>query len=400
MKENVSVLDKNLTNVEEFRVKVPQEILDDLARRLTTTRLPVSDKPGWKDGTDMSVLEDLIQYWRSTFDWRKQEVALNCFSHFRGELGGAGVHFIHERGRGPSPIPLVLVHGWPDGFFRFTKILSLLSDPAAHGGDPADAFDVVVPSLPGYGFSERGGKYGNMFAFGTMVHALMTGLGYDRFGAHGGDVGSGVCERLARAHADALMGIHLTDVPPFHTLAPPSDLNPDERAYLDRMATFGRVEGGYLHIQGTKPWTLAAALNDSPAGLASWIIEKFQAWSDCGDSLYNSFSRDELLTNIMLYWATETIGTSFLSYRDMMKPETSGPPQSTGLAAAAPIATPTGLALFPKDLATAPRSWADRFFNVRHWTQMASGGHFAALERPEELAADIRSFFKPLRGKR
>lgn len=380
-----------------FRIAVDEAVLDDLQRRLTATRLPPSPEPhGWEDGTDLSYLADLVAYWRDRFDWRAQEAALNRFSQFRGTVHGTQLHFVHERGRGSAPFPLVLAHGWPDGFFRFTKLIPLLTDPAAHGGDPADAFDVVVPSLPGYGFSER--RDGDSrYTFDALFHALMAELGYDRYGAHGGDIGSMVCEQMGRSHADRLVGIHLTDVPVWHAQTPPDDPTAAEARYLAAVDAFRKDGGGYMHIQGTKPWTPAAALNDSPAGLAAWIVEKFYDWSDCGGDIERRFSKDELLTNVMLYWATQTIGTSFLAYRDSMKPGVirKGVEATKDWLGAKSV--PTGFAMFPKDIATAPREWAERFFDVRHWSEMPAGGHFAALEEPERLAEDLRTFFRPLR---
>jgi pimeloyl-ACP methyl ester carboxylesterase len=381
-----------------YKIEIANPILDDLRERLTRTRLPETDERGWRDGTDLTYLQELVTYWREQFDWRAQERKLNRFNQLRGNIEGTTVHLIHERGTGPAPLPIVLAHGWPDSPFRFTKLIPLLTDPGAHGGDPADAFHVVAPSVPGYGFSLRNGTYGSGHGFGGLFHAVMRELGYEHYGAHGGDLGGYVCEQLATNHHMAVIGIHLTDVLSIHAIMPPSDLSSEEVAYVQKIGRFQQAEGAYMHIQGTKPWTPAAALTDSPAGLAAWIVEKFHAWSDCGDDIESRFSKDELLTNIMLYWTTGTIGSSFLAYRDRMKggptPDVKGvPPPTIGA-----DRVPTGFAIFAKDIATPPRSWAERFYDVQRWTEVPAGGHFAALEEPERLAEEIRAFFRPLRN--
>ena len=306
--------------LERFAVAVPQEVLDDLARRLAATRLPpLTEENGWRDGTDPAYLRELVTYWRDRFDWRAQETALNGFNHLRGEVAGTRLHLIHEKGRGPAPMPLLLTHGYPDSFLRFTKLIPLLTDPAAHGGDEGDAFDVVVPSLPGYGFSEARPGHGGAFGFGDLLQALMQELGYERFGAHGGDWGSTVTEHLVRSHAGSVIGMHLTDVPFWHAFQKPDDLSHAEKKFFDTNEAFPMEGGTYASIQGTRPATPAAGLNDSPAGLAAWIVEKFYEWSDNGGDVETRFTKDELLTNVTLYWVTQTIGTSFQPYRDFMK---------------------------------------------------------------------------------
>lgn len=385
--------------LQPFTIHVPEAVLTDLAERLARTRLPGDEglEP-WDDGTPPAYTAELVAYWRDTFDWREHEAALNRFNHLRGEIDGTAVHCIHEAGKGPSPLPLLLVHGWPDGVWRFHKLIPLLTDPGAHGGDPADAFDVVVPGLPGYGWSDTRAKHGGTFGFGDLFHRLMRALGYDRFGAHGGDWGSTVVEHLARSHARHVAGIHLTDVPIWHTVRKPADPTPAETKYFADVEAFRQEGAAYARIQGTRPATPAAALNDSPAGLASWIVEKFQAWSDCGGDVESRFSKDELLTNVMIYWTTQTIGSSFLPYRDFLK---AGPVRMAAEAAKGWVGsdrTPAAFALFPKDLVKPPREWAERFYNVQRRTEMGRGGHFAALEEPELLAEDIRAFFRTLRA--
>ncbi|GAB3644168.1 epoxide hydrolase family protein [Spirosoma arcticum] len=377
-----------------FQINVPQQTLDDLQARLANTRWP-DEVAGanWELGTNPAYLRELVQYWQHGFDWRKQESMLNQFAHFRADVDGFGLHLIHERGKGDNPMPLLLSHGWPDSFYRFYKLIPLLTDPAAHGGRAEDAFDVVVPSLPGYGFSDKLSKTGNYNDWtANLLHKLMTQLGYPRFAAHGGDVGSGITEALAMNHADSLTGIHLLDVPYWHLFAiSPDDLSEVEKKYLETGQQWQMQEGAYALIQATKPQTLAYGLNDSPTGLAAWMLEKFQSWSDCGGNVESRFTKDELLTNIMLYWATETVHSSFMPYFD----EDEKSPPKPGK-----INVPTGVSIFPQDIVPAPREFAERFYDLQHWVEMPSGGHFAALEEPELLAEDLRNFFRPLREKR
>ena len=381
-----------------FEIWVPDSVLDALAVRLRATRLPPDDSDAWDAGMNPAYLRRLLAYWRDGYDWRKQEMLLNRFHHFRGEVDGTMLHLVHETGRGPAPLPLLLSHGFPDSFFRFHKLIPMLTDPAAHGGDPRDAFDVVVPSLPGYAFSEPRTKGGGLFGIGGLWHTLMTReLGYTRFGAHGGDWGSTITEHLARSHAGSLVGIHLTDVPFWHSFQAPKDPEVDERKYLEGIQQWQQEKGAYALIQGTRPRTPAAALNDSPAGLAAWIVEKFQEWSDCGDDVERSFGRDDLLTNVMLYWVTESIGTSFQPYHDVMNAGGTRWMKEAAKQWLGSAQTPAGFANFPKDLSHPPRRWAERFFNVQRWTDMPHGGHFAALEAPDLLAQEIREFFRPLR---
>jgi pimeloyl-ACP methyl ester carboxylesterase len=385
--------------IQSFEIKVPQETLDDLDARLLRTRpLPDGDVTSWEAGASPAYLGQLVEHWRDSFDWRAHEAELNRWSHFRASVDGAAVHFIHERGRGDSPLPLVLTHGFPDSFLRFTKVIPLLTDPESHGGDPQDAFDVVVPSLPGFAFSERPEKGASIFQVGDLWHKLMTEeLGYGRFGAHGGDWGSTVTEHLARSHGAALVGIHLTDVPFWHAFQKPRDPSPDEQRYFAALDERQMREGAYAMIQGTRPQTLADALNDSPVGLAAWIVDKFQRWSDCHGDVETRFTKDELLTNVMLYWATETIGTSFLLYHDVIHASAGRWIVEMAKNWVGSSKVPAGFAMFPRDLPHPPRQWAQRFFNVQRWTEMPRGGHFAAQEEPELLARELRAFFRPLR---
>lgn len=388
------------TRLRHFEIHVDESVLADLATRLAATRLaPEQGPPGWDAGASPVYLRELLDYWRHGYDWRAQEARLNGFVQYLADVNGAQIHFLHERGTGPRPLPLILTHGFPDSFTRFLKIIPLLTDPAKHGGDRGDSFDVVVPSLPWCGFSQEHRHAGGLFSVNQTWHELMTKvMGYERYGAHGGDWGSTITEHLARSHAKSLIGIHLTDVPFWHALAKHEDLAPVEREYLASVQQFQQRQGAYALIQGRKPQTLADALNDSPLGLAAWLTEKFQRWSDCNGDFEKHFSKDEMLTNTMIYWATGTIGGAFMPYCDVLH---AGAPRWIAEAVKQKLGSdqvPAGFALFPKDLSHPPREWAQRFFNVRRWTEFPHGGHFAAMEQPEALAQDIRDFFRPLRN--
>jgi len=291
-------------SVKPFSIHVKQEVLDDLNYRLDHVRWPDQLKDsGWEHGTDINYLQSLVSYWRNHFDWRKEESELNRLSQFHCDVDGIDIHFVHERGKGPNPLPIILTHGWPDSFIRYRKIIPLLTDPARYGGSPEDSFDVIVPSVPGFGFSGRPDRTGvNNCVVGELWAKLMTKkLGYDKFAAGGGDIGSGVTRYLALKHPECLIGIHLTDIGIIRNLLTaqnPSDLSEEERLYKKTAQEWIAQEGGYISIQSTKPQTLAYALSDSPVGLAAWIIEKFRAWSDCKGDLKQKFSMDELLTNI------------------------------------------------------------------------------------------------------
>ena len=387
-----------------FDIHVDEWVLTDLDSRLAATRLPPEQGPRhWDAGTNPAYLRDLLDHWHHHYDWRAEEAMLNRFKQFRATVRGADIHFIHERARnharGRRPLPLILTHGFPDSFTRFLKLIPLLTDPAAHGANADDAFDVVVPSLPWCAFSHQHRHASGLFGVNDLWHALMTEvLGYERFGAHGGDWGSTITEHIARSHANSVIGIHLTDVPFWHSLKVPDDLAPAEREYVEHVQQFQMKEGAYAMIQGQKPQTLADALNDSPIGLAAWLTEKFQRWSDCDGDLDAVFTKNEMLTNAMVYWVTGSIGGAFLPYYDVLH---AGPPRWIAEAVKQKIGSdevPAGFAMFAKDLSHSPREWAERFFNVQRWSEFEKGGHFAAMEQPEVLAADIREFFRPLRS--
>jgi pimeloyl-ACP methyl ester carboxylesterase len=381
--------------VTPFKVEVPDATLQDLKERLDRTRWP-DEIPGsnWDYGTNLDYLKELVEYWRTRFDWRSQERLINSFSHFKTDVDGMGIHFIHEKGMGPNPMPLVITHGWPGTFFEMYKVIPMLSDPASHGGDQEDSFDVVAPSLPGFGFSDHPTQRGmQVLKVADMWAKLMTeNLDYPRFAAVGGDIGAGVTSRLGFAHPDKLTGIHLTSITrPTPYLGPGSrPLNKAEAAHSAQREKWQRDEGGYAHIQGTKPQTLAYGLNDSPAGLAAWIVEKYRTWSDCHGDVESRFSKDELLTTITIYWVTQTISSSTRMYLENQT-------HTWGMGPEERVKAPTGIALFPQEIAKPPREWAERSYDVRRWTEMPSGGHFAALEEPTRLVEDIRDFFRGLR---
>ena len=381
--------------VTPFKIAVSDAQLEDLARRLRDARWPNATLGAdWDDGTEPGFLRRLTDYWRTQFDWRAQEARLNELPQFIAEVGGTDIHFVHRRGAGPDAFPLILTHGWPGSFAEMEQIIPLLTDPGAHGADPADAFDLVVPSLPGYGFSARPSRPGvGPHHVAGLWAELMAGLGYHRFGAQGGDWGASVSTWLAFRFPDQVAGLHLNFIPgsflpPLGEGQPP--LSPEELVFRARAASWADAEGAYAHIQGTKPQTLAFALADSPVGLASWIAEKFRAWSDCGGDVERAFTLDQLLTDISIYWFTNTIGSSMRLYKESRR-------RPVHFAAGERVLPPLGLALFPQELPMPPRSWVERVFDVTRWTPMPRGGHFAAMEAPVLLAQEIRAFFRPLR---
>lgn len=382
-------------DVRPFEIAVDQAVLDDLQARLNLTRWPDEVAgSGWDYGSNLAYMKELVEYWRTGFDWRAQERQLNAFNHSQSRVDGLDIHFIHERGVGPAPMPLVITHGWPSCFFEMTKIIPLLADPGRHGGDPADAFDVVAPSLPGYGFSQASHEPGmQVQKVADLWAKLMTeNLGYPRFAAQGGDIGAGVTARLGYGHSDKLYGIHLTSVTrPTPYLGPGSrPLTDAEDALVKQRDRWFMDEGGYNHIQGTKPQTLSYGLNDSPAGLAAWIVEKYRTWSDCHGDIESRYTKDELLTIVTIYWVTNSIGSSVRMYKENQSSLwTMGPDEK--------VPAPAGMAMFPQEISRPPREWAERSYNVLRFEEMPRGGHFAALEEPELLAGEIRAFFRPLR---
>ncbi len=384
-------------DVAPFTIAVPDAVLDDLQVRLARARFPDElEGAGWTYGTNLAYLRKLVDYWRGGFDWREQERQLNRFPHFKTSVDGLDVHFIHRRSPEPDALPLMLIHGWPGSFFEFSKMIDRLADPVSHGGSAADAFHVVVPSLPGYGFSERPRRPGHSrVRTARMFMEVMARLGYERYGVQAGDVGASVAARMALADRARVTGLHLNSC----SGAPPDPDRPNAglsaaeiERMRDRRAYFGDQERGYQLIQGTRPQTLGYGLNDSPVGLAAWIVEKYRTWCDCGGDPEAVFTKDELLTTVMIYWVTETATSAARYYYEGRHiPEPPYVPLDEY------VEVPTGCTVFPGELGFSPRSWAETRFNVQRFTFMERGGHFAALEQPELLADELRAFYRDRR---
>ena len=379
---------------EPLTVQASPEALADLRARLRATRWPdAPDDAGWSLGADVAYLRDLVAYLADSFDWAAQEKALSEFPRFRVQLDGLGIHYVHAHAVKPSGpvLPLVLCHGWPDSFWRYTKVIPLLTDPGAHGGDPADAFDVVVPDMPGYGYSDRPpGRPLDSIAVAGLWARLLDGLGYQRFGAVGGDIGSGVSNFLALNYPERVTAVHRMDAGVPVYVGDPAEQTPEERAWVADMGAWVAAEGAYMAMHRTKPQTAAVGLTDSPAGLAAWIVEKLQAWSDCGGDISRSFSMDEILTNVTIYWLTETIGSSMRMYRANA--------EIPAMQQARRVEVPSGFTLFPGNISRAPRTWLERTTNLVRFTQATRVGHFAPLEEPEFYAEELRAFFRPYRA--
>jgi len=380
--------------IQPFTIPYSQSAIDDLRLRLSRTRWP-DEMPGseWAYGFDLRFLQEICVYWRDQFDWKAEVERLSTLHHYRFTTDGIGIHFIHERGKGPDPLPLIITPGWPGSFLEMLRIIPLLTDPGPHGGDPADSFDIVVPSMPGYGFSDRPIRPGmNTFRIAELWAALMQELGYSRFAAQGGDFGAGVSTILGLRHPSRTIGIHLNYIPGSYRphLLPDAKLAAEESQFQQDDERWNDRSGAYAHIQRTHPQTAAFGLNDSPAALAAWILEKFRDWADCDGDVYRRFSRDELLANVTLYWITETIHSSFrLYYEGARAPLHFGRNDF--------VKVPCAIVRFPKEEPFPPRPWVERGYNVQRWTEMPRGGHFAAAEEPELLAKDIRTFFRDLR---
>lgn len=389
-----------MDGVRPFSIKVPDAALEDLRARLAATRLPDQlAGVSWEYGADRAWIEELLAYWRDGFDWRRQEALLNRFDQFVADVDGLDVHFIHQRSENPGAVPLLVVHGWPGSISEFHRIIGPLTDPDAHGGRADDAFHVVAPSLPGFGFSGVPAEPGwHPERIALVLAGLMERLGYGRYGVAGGDWGSIINRHIANHHPRRLIGMHSNML----LAGEPDDpeargrVTEAEAALRDARREYMRGETGYQRIQGTKPQTLGYALNDSPAGLAAWIVEKFHGWTDMpqgadGD-LDDHFSKDELLTNVSIYWFTRTITSSMRIYYESARAR---PIKPMGY-----IDVPTGAAVFPAELYITPRAWAEAAYDIRHWTVMPRGGHFAALEQPGLYVEDLRTFFRLTRGQR
>jgi pimeloyl-ACP methyl ester carboxylesterase len=377
-----------------FTVNIPEDALVDLQARLARTRWPDEKVgSGWQYGTSLAYLQELVGYWQDRYDWRAHEARMNELPQFTVPIAGIDLHFVHLRGAGPNPLPVLLPHGWPGTFWEFHKLIPLLTDSARFGGDPADAFTVVVPSQPGYAFSYRPNQPRlNVVEIADLYVELMTEvLGYERFLVQAGDWGALVAARLAYAHPEKVTALHLNVVSLRRDPnRQPGDGTPEEEQYFASLQDWFREESAYWAIQGTKPQTLAYGLTDSPVGLAAWIVEKYRSWSDCGGEIERRFSKDELLTTIMLYWLTGAVNTSFWPYYSRNH-------EPWPIPDGAYIQTPTAHASFPGELLHPPRSLAERTYNIKRWTNMPAGGHFAALEEPVLLAEDMRQFFRQFR---
>jgi epoxide hydrolase len=378
--------------IRPYRVGVAQADIDDLRERLARTRwAPELPGAGWERGVPTAYLRELAAYWAAKFDWRAQEAALNAYPQFITTIDGADVHFLHVRSAVPGARPLMLLHGWPGSVVEFLDVIGPLTDPAAHGGDPADAFHLVIPSLPGYGFSgpltETGWTDGRTAA--ALVE-LMARLGYDRYGVQGGDVGAFVGPLIGRAAPDRVTGVHANALVTFPT-GDPADMaamSEGDRARLATMEQWQQSSNAYLQVQGTRPQTIGQALTDSPAGLLAWIVEKFQEWTDPAAGLpEDAVDRDRILTDVSIYWFTSTAASAAQTYYERFNDPAMWQPKERGT-------VPTGVAVFTSDVSVRP--FADKLHNVVRWSEFDRGGHFAALEAPDLLVADVREFFRAL----
>ncbi|HEY2301611.1 MAG TPA: epoxide hydrolase [Acidimicrobiales bacterium] len=378
--------------ISSFEVRVAEPVLADLHERLDRWRRPNQVAgAGWGQGTELTYLEELVDHWRHGYDWRAEERSLNRFDQYLTEIEGQPIHFIHARSPHQGALPLVLSHGWPGSVVEFREVIGPLTDPVAHGGESADAFHVVAPSLPGYGFSgptSQSGWHPRRIA-GAFTR-IMAELGYDRYGAQGGDWGSVISANIADIDAAHVAGLHLNFVAVGRPEGDTEPLSDAERQAMDDLRAWRRTGAGYQEIQGTRPQTLGYGLEDSPAGLAAWIIEKFRAWSDCGGDVERSFTKDQLLTNIMVYWVTATATSSTRLYYEMRQAGVSAMPRSF-------VGVPTGIAQYPAEITKVPRRWVEQRYHVTHWAEMERGGHFAAMEVPDLFVDDLRRFFRTVR---
>jgi pimeloyl-ACP methyl ester carboxylesterase len=381
--------------IQTFQLPYSESVVQDLRERLARTRWPDTiPGSGWKYGFGLEYLQRICRYWREEYDWKAEIGRLARLHHLQYTAGDQSIHFVHERGRGPSPLPILLLHGWPGSFLEMLKLVPRLTDPAACGAEPSDSFDVIVASLPGFGFSSRPTERGmNTARMADLFAELMKELGYDRFACHGGDFGAGVSSWLGRRHAARVIGLHLNYIPGSYRpgLQPGAIISGEEQQFLADADRWGEECGAYEHIQFRTPQTASYGLNDSPAALAAWILEKFRDWADCDGNLEQRFTWDELLANVTLYWVTETIHPSCRLYFEMRT-------APLHLAQGERIEVPCGILRLPKEAPFPPRTWIERGYNVQHWTELASGGHFAAMEEPEALAADLRTFFRRFRS--
>lgn len=373
---------------QSFRIAVDNGVLEDLRRRLRQTRWPDQiPGAGWKYGTDLEYVRDLCLYWEAKYDWRASEAALNAWPQFTTTIDGQRIHFIHARSPHQNARPLMLLHGWPSSPLEFGKVLGPLTDPAAHGGDPGDAFHVIAPSMPGYGWSgPTTGPGWTMARVAAAFVTLLDGLGYQRVGIHGGDWGSPIGTEIARTIPGRLLGLHLTMLVTGGLRPADGEPTGEEKALLAEQEVYNATEQGYIALQSTKPQTLAYGLNDSPAGLAAWIVKKLRTWTDCGGDIESVLSRDEILAGITTCWVTGTAGSSARLYFETAHAGQMSPPADR-------VEVRTGIAVFPKELYRTTRRVAEHHCNVQRWTKLPRGGHFPAAEQPELLVEELRQFF-------
>ncbi|HLY83401.1 MAG TPA: epoxide hydrolase [Acidimicrobiales bacterium] len=371
-----------------FRIQVNEADLDDLRERLRRTRWPEPETvDDWSQGVPLVFLRRLCDHWVDGYNWRAAQARLNTFPQYRTEIDGLGIHFVHARSPHHDALPLVITHGWPGSVVEFQKVIGPLTDPTAHGGERADAFHVVCPSLPGYGWSDKPSHAGwGVDRIARAWAELMSRLGYDRYGAQGGDWGSTITTRMAEHDVGHLAGIHLNRVAVTMD-ATLTDLTDGERAALAGMAEFQRWGTGYSKQQSTRPQTLGYGLVDSPAGQAAWIVEKFWAWTDCDGNPENVLTLDEMLDNVMLYWLPGTGASSARLYWESFGDQTDDP-----------VVVPTGCSIFPKEMRRPSRRWAERkYVDIRYWNELSKGGHFAAYEQPATFVDELRAFFRLVR---
>jgi epoxide hydrolase len=379
-----------------FRIEVPDAELSDLRERLRRTRWPDAETvEDWSQGVPLAYMQELCTYWAELYDWRATEARLNALPQFRTEVDGLGVHFLHVRSPHPDALPLVVTHGWPGSIVEFLKVVGPLTDPSAHGGDPADAFHVVCPSLPGYGFSDKPTEPGwGVEQIAGAWAQLMARLGYGRYGAQGGDWGTSITTSLAQQDADHIAGIHVN--PPIAAPDPATfdDLTDQERAALSALEHARAEESGYSEQQATRPQTVGYGLVDSPAGLCAWIVEKFRAWTDCDGHPENALTRDEMLDDVMLYWLPGTAASSARLYWESIRKVSEWFSRATSDT----VDVPAGCSIFPKEVPRPSRRWAaKRYTDIRYWNELDRGGHFAAFEQPDLFVDEVRSFFRLVR---
>lgn len=388
---------------EPFTINIPDSELEELRRRLRATRWPHDyANADWSYGTPVAWLRELVDYWLNEYDWRAVEREMNAFSHYRVKIDDVPIHFIREPGRGPNPIPIILTHGWPWTFWDFHKVIRPLADPASYGGDPRDAFDVIVPSLPGFGFSGPHSRTGiNFWSTADLWHKLMTEvLGYERFAAHGGDWGALVSGQLGHKYASSLHGIHVALVAPLtlFTRDRPWDimgsiLTPDMPADLrTALIALDKRIAAHVTVHILDPQGLSYGMHDSPVALAAWLLERRRAWSDCDDVIENAFSRDFLITTVMIYWLTQTFVTSVRYYAEAARHQWQPVHDRVPV-----VEAPTGVTLLPNDRASFPGGPPEGLYNLHYAAIAPRGGHFSAAEAPEQIVQDIRATFRDLR---